>query len=165
MVETIVSPSAVLASSDVFYSWTQEGFKDPSLPGSICFTSHDGLLFMFFPLSCHDGLYYCNTDIYTVDQDPVCVLCQCTLAATSATSEHQPPSKFTPTTWARQVESKVWALRFGSLGEGQLDVLPRHIDGTPPVFKYHPFHIVNFKEQAYICKQPPTLLSVSLMWL
>jgi hypothetical protein len=24
----------------------------------------------------------------------------------------------------------------------------------PPVFKYHPFFFVDFKEQAYICKQP-----------
>ena len=98
MVETIISPAAVLASSDVFYSWTQEGSKDPLLPGSICFTSHDGLLSMFFPLSCRDGLHYYNTDVYTIDQNPVHVCCQCTLTATSTTPQHRPPSKFTPTT-------------------------------------------------------------------
>jgi hypothetical protein len=68
MVETIISPDGVLASSDVFYSWTPEGFKDPLLWGSIRFTSHDILLSMFFPLSCRDALYYCNTDVYTIDQ-------------------------------------------------------------------------------------------------
>jgi hypothetical protein len=31
MVETTISPAAVLASSNVFYSWNQEGFKDPLL--------------------------------------------------------------------------------------------------------------------------------------
>jgi hypothetical protein len=153
MVETIISPAAVHDSSNVFYSWNQEGFKDPLLPGSIRFTSHDGLLSMFFPLTCRDGLYYCNTDIYVVDRDPVCVQCNCTTRNPSSTP-HCPASKFPPTTKARQVKSKVWVLRFGSPGEGQLDILPQHVEGTPPVFEYHPFWFIDFKEQAYIRKQP-----------
>jgi hypothetical protein len=44
-------------------------------------------------------------------------------------------------------------LRFGSPGEHQLDVLPSHVIGTPPVFEYHPFRSIDFKEQAYIRKQ------------
>ena len=71
MVETIISPAAVLTSSDVFFSWTQEGFHDPTIPGSLRFTSHDGLLSMHFPLLYRDGLYYCDTDVYTVDRDHV----------------------------------------------------------------------------------------------
>ncbi len=82
MVETIISPAAVLVSSDVFYSWTQEGFKDPTLPGSLRFTSHDGLLSMYFPLQCRDVLYYCDTDNYTVTvtlsaysaTEPLCIV-------------------------------------------------------------------------------------------
>jgi hypothetical protein len=35
MVETIISPAAILASSDVFYYWHQEGCNDPSIPGRI----------------------------------------------------------------------------------------------------------------------------------
>jgi hypothetical protein len=62
-------------------------------------------------------------------------------------------SKYSPTSKARQVESELWLLRFGSPGEHQLDVLPLHIIGTPLVFEYHPFHHINFKEHAYICKQ------------
>jgi hypothetical protein len=62
MVETIISPSAILASSDVFVQWTQEGFKDRTLPGRLRFSSHDGLLSMFFTLTCRNGLYYCTTD-------------------------------------------------------------------------------------------------------
>jgi len=40
-----------------------------------------------------------------------------------------------------------------SPGEGQLDLLPGHVIGTPPVFEYHPFRSIDFKEQAYIRKQ------------
>jgi hypothetical protein len=50
MVETIIFPAALLASSNVFFSWTQEGFKDPSLPGNIRFSLHNGLATMSFPL-------------------------------------------------------------------------------------------------------------------
>jgi hypothetical protein len=34
-VETIISPAAVVSSSDIFSRWTQEGFRDPTIPGSI----------------------------------------------------------------------------------------------------------------------------------
>jgi hypothetical protein len=71
MVEIIISQAAVLASSDVFFSWSQEGFKDPTIHGSLQFTSRNGLLSMFFPLQCRDGLYYCDMDVYRVNRDPV----------------------------------------------------------------------------------------------
>ncbi len=156
MVETIISPSAILASSDVFVQWTQEGFKDLTLPGHLRFSSHDGLLSMFFNLTCRNGLYYCTTDVYTVDLDPVHARCHRTTVDTPtllAIATSCPPSKFTPTSKARQVESEVWALRFGSPGKKQLGVLPRHVIGTPPVFEYHPFRSIDFKEWAYIRKQ------------
>ena len=152
MVETIISPAAVLASSDVFYYWTQEGCKDPLVPGRLKFTSHDGLLSMHFDLHQRDGLYYCSTNVFTVDPDPVRVQCRRTLA-TLAHAERRTPPKFLPTSPARQIESEVWMLRFGSPGKHQLDVLPSHVIGTPPVFEYHPFRSIDFKEQAYIQKQ------------
>ncbi len=71
MVEAIISPAAILATSNVFYSWTQEGFHDPTIPGSLRFSSHDGLTSMHVPLRYHDGLYYCDTNVYTMDRDPV----------------------------------------------------------------------------------------------
>jgi len=156
MVETIISPSAILASSNVFVQWTQEGFNDLTLPGRLRFSSHDGLLSMFFTLTCRNGLYYCTTEVYTVDHDPVHARCHQTTVDTPtplAIAPSRPPSKFAPTSKARQVGSKVWALCFGSPGEQQLDVLPRHVIGTPPVFEYHPFRSIDFKEQAYIRKQ------------
>jgi hypothetical protein len=56
-VETIISPQDVLASSNVFISWTQTGYKDGHL-GSIRFDSEDGLLTMQLSLDYHHGLYY-----------------------------------------------------------------------------------------------------------
>ena len=155
MVETIISPAAVLASSDVFYYWNQEGCKDPSVPGRIRFTSRDGLLSMHFDLQQRDGLYYCSTDVYTVDHDPVRVTCNNTTASPPVKVPYipRPTPRFIPTSKARQVESEVWMLRFGSPGEHQLDVLPSHVIGTPPIFEYHPFRSIDFKEQAYIRKQ------------
>jgi hypothetical protein len=127
-------------------------FKDPTLPGSLQFTNHDGLVSMYFPLQCRDGLYYCDMDVYMVDCDPVQLLCNQTLVC-------RPNPTFPPTTKAHKVESKVWALRFGSPGEHQLDVFPNHVEGTPSKFEYHPFHSINFKEQVYICKQPAKKLA------
>jgi hypothetical protein len=155
MVETIISPSAILASSNVFVQWTQEGFKDRTIPGRICFSSHDGLLNMCFQLECRNGLYYCSTNVYTVDPDPLHVRCLRAAVATPLPDAvpHRPKAKYVPVSSARQLESEVWALRFGSPGEHQLDVLPQYVIGTPPVFEYHPFRSIDFKEQAYICKQ------------
>jgi hypothetical protein len=60
--ETIISPQAILASSDVFVSWMQTGYKN-NRPGTIHFDSADGFLTMLLTLKCHNGLYYCPTDI------------------------------------------------------------------------------------------------------
>ena len=70
VVETIISPQAILASSEVFASWTQIGFKDGH-PGQIRLDSHDGLATMKLDLEYCDGLYYCPTVVITIDQLPV----------------------------------------------------------------------------------------------
>jgi hypothetical protein len=70
MIETIISPAAVLATSDQSFYWTQVGCKDQTTPGSLHFTSRDGQLSMTFDLEYREGLYYCTTDIYTVGVDP-----------------------------------------------------------------------------------------------
>jgi hypothetical protein len=152
MIETIISPAAVLATSDQFFYWTQVGCKDPTMPGSLHFTSRDGGLSMTFDLEYREGLYHCTTDVYTVGVDPAQARCHCTVAP-KVPDVRRTPSKFSPTSKAQQVESEVWMLCFGSPGEHQLDVLPLHVIGTPPVFEYHPFRYIDFKEQAYICKQ------------
>ena len=59
-----------------------------------------------------------------------------------------------PTTKARQIESELWLLRFGSPCESQLNTLPLQVTGLPSKFEWHPFGYINFKKQAYAQKQP-----------
>jgi hypothetical protein len=187
-IKTIISPQAILANSDVFASWTQTGFKD-GRPGQISFDSHNGLATMRLDLDCRDGLYYCPTDVFTVDKSPVrrpAITCSLrhhplpppspqplvqytvpdpTLAIDNSTSlvyrlwSPAPPaticrpSRFTPTSKSKLVESELWLLRLGSPGVHQLDVLPGNVTGLPSVFEYHPFRFINFKEQTWIRKQ------------
>ncbi len=40
-----------------------------------------------------------------------------------------------------------------------MDLLPGNATGIPLVFKYHPFHFLDFKEQARTCKQAPQRLA------
>ena len=54
-VETIISPQAILASSDVLVRWTQTGHKDGS-PGIIRFDSDSGLFSITMSLEYRDGL-------------------------------------------------------------------------------------------------------------
>jgi hypothetical protein len=122
------------------------GIQRPHRPWSLHFTNNDGLVAMTFPLRCQDGLYYCDTDVYTVDRNPVHLLCNRVLA-------------LHPTTKACQIESELWALRFGSPGEHQLDILPKYVHGIPSKFEYHPFRHIDFKEQAYIRRQPANKLA------
>ena len=108
---------------------------------------------MYFDLEYRDGLYFSSSDIFTFDQDtPVRVNC-CRTTTPTSTDINRSPSTFVPTSRARQVKSEVWLIQLGSPGEGQLDLLPSHVIGTPPVFEYHPFHSIDFKEQVYIRKQ------------
>ena len=152
MVETIISPAAILASSNQLYFWTQIGCKDPDAPGSLTFTSRDGRQSLSFDLEYRGGLYYCTSDVFTLDDDLSRPSCHRILTPCPPTARRT-PSKYSPTSKARQVESELWLLRFGSPGEAQLDLLPLHVVGTPPVFEYHPFRHIDFKEQAYIRRQ------------
>jgi len=71
VIETIISPQAIVELSDVFQSWHQTGYRNGvSTPGCIRFDSYDGLLTMSMSLVLHDGLHYCPTDVYAVDTLP-----------------------------------------------------------------------------------------------
>jgi len=113
VIETIISPQAVIATSDVFTSWTQTGYKD-SRPGSIRFDSADGFLSMSLRLECVDGLYYCRSDTYTID--PGCRLRVNRIARPTPQSHLLQPSRYRPTTKSKQLESELWLLRLGSPG-------------------------------------------------
>ena len=151
-VETIISPQAILESSNVFASWTQTEFND-GRPGQIRFDSHDGLLTLRLDLNQCDGLYYCPTDVFTVDRSPVRGPYTLRVATPLVPNTNRHPSRFTPTSKSKQVESEVWLLRLGSPGVHQLDALPGNVTGIPSVFEYHPFRFIDFKEQARIRKQ------------
>jgi hypothetical protein len=165
-VETIISPQAILLSSDVFASWSMMGYID-SRPGTIRFDSHDGFFSMIVNLECCDGLYYCPNNLFTLGQTPVLhghdaqTSCPPSIPVPKVhcIADRPPPqvlccsSHFEPTSKARQLESKVWLLCLGFPGVQQLDVLPQNATGIPAVFEYHPFCCVDFKEQACIRKQ------------
>jgi hypothetical protein len=73
-VKTIISPQAILGSSNLFASWTMTWYKD-NRPGAIRFDSHDGFISMIIHLVCHDGLYYCPTNVFTLGSCPVLLEC------------------------------------------------------------------------------------------
>ncbi len=98
------------------------------------------------------GIVLLQEDVFTNGHGLIHVQCNCIVAPANP-NVWWTPSKFTPTTKVQQVESEVWILQFGSLGKHQLDVLSQNDIGTPPVFEYHPFCYIDFKEQAYIQKQ------------
>lgn len=157
--ETIISPQAIVDSSDVFYSWTQCGYRrDSARDGRLRFDSHDGFVTMSLDLAFKDGLYYCSTDAITVDANPlrptVVSLPRVSRVASKAEpSVRRTPPKVVPTSKARQLESELWLARYAFPGESQLDSLPANVIGTPAVFEYHPFRFIDFKEQARIRKQ------------
>jgi hypothetical protein len=135
-VETIISPQAIVDSSDVFQSWHQTGYRcGVSTPGCIRFDSHDGLLTMSMTLVLHDGLHYCPTDVYAVDTMPASrfspavrrVACPASLPVSGKSRSHE---RFSPASKAKQVESEVWLLRLGSPGVQQLDMLPGCVTDT-----------------------------------
>jgi hypothetical protein len=115
-VETIISPQAILNSSDIFASWTMTGYKD-TRPGAIRFDSHDGFLNMIINLVYRDGLYYCPTDVFTLGNRPLLpeftTLPTFPVPTVNRVVNPPPPpvlrrsSRFTPTSKARQLESEV----------------------------------------------------------
>jgi hypothetical protein len=159
-VDTIISPQAILASSNIFTSWNQTGYKD-GRPGTIRFTSFDGLQTMDLPLDFDDGLYYCPTDVFTIDTPPELSEPHTTTYPSQTPMVccilHSPPiptlrrpTKYQPTTKSKQLESELWLLCLGSPGVTMLDALPRNVTGIPAVFEHHPFRFVDFKAQAGI---------------
>jgi hypothetical protein len=87
-VETIISPQAIVDSSDVFQSWHQTGYRcGVSTPGCIRFDNHDGLLTMKMslvlpPTRCRQAV--------TADKLPPPPSCCCTATTAAATTALAP---------------------------------------------------------------------------
>jgi hypothetical protein len=140
--ETASDHLLALMPFDAIMLW-QDGFKDTSVPGRLPFVGCNGLILMDFPLYCRDGLYYCSSNVYTVDAVPIRPKVTLTICH----------GRYALTNRTQKIKSELWSLRLGSPGKHQLDILPSHTMGTPSMFAYHPFRFINFKEQAYIRKQ------------
>ncbi len=150
---TIISPQAIVDASDTFVEWSQTGYKDDS-PGTLRFYSASGLAGMTLTLTKRDGLYYTQTDVYTVDRDPLCRIAPTVHRVTTPTHpKHKVTHRqYTPVSKAAHTEAELWMLRLGSPGEDQLNMLPGNVTGIPSEFHYHPFRFLDFKEQACIWK-------------
>jgi hypothetical protein len=84
-----------------------------------------------------DGLYYCLTDVITVDHDPV----RCNVPSIHRAVVDTPPmqrqnKEYCPVSYNCLTESKLWMLQLGSPGEDQLDLMPGNVTGIPPSFHY-----------------------------
>ncbi len=93
---------------------------------------------MTMTLEKRDGLYYCLTDLFTVDHDPVC----CNVPSIHWAVVDTPPmqrcnKEYCLVAYNRLTESELWVLRLGSPGEDQLDLMPGNVTGIPPGFQYH----------------------------
>jgi hypothetical protein len=164
----MISPQAIVDSSDVFRSWHQTGYcNGDSTPVSIRFDSYDSFLSMTMTLVHHEGLHYCPTDTYTVGHTPATryslVLNRIALAGGAGPAKGPTHSCFVPTTKAKQVESEVWLLCLGLPGVHQLDLLPGCVTGIPLDFRYHPFHFIDHNEQALLKKQPAQQSAVCVL--
>ena len=157
-VDTIISPEAIVESSATFTKWTQTGYKDPSIPGTLDLTNDSGSVRVTLTLTCKNNLYYCVSNSFIPEHDPMRISCQCTFAPISSDQQldYDPTCHrtFEPVSKARQVESETWLLRLGAPGENQLQTLPSRSKGMPDKLECHPFRSLDFKEQAYIRKQP-----------
>ncbi len=153
--EMIISPETIVAASDTLVHWTQEGHRGDA-PGSIRFSSDSGLYSITLHLEKRDGLYYCPTDVFTVEKDPVHhhipVIWRLT-APTTPSSLPRRSKRYIPVTRDGMTDSEVWMLRLGSPGEQQLDLLPGNVTGISHGFHYHPFRFIDWKEEARIQKQ------------
>ncbi len=67
--KTIISPEAILASSDILVCWQQEVYNDAH-PGTIQFFRDSGLYNITLALEKQDGLYYCPRDVFDINVDP-----------------------------------------------------------------------------------------------
>ena len=143
-IETIISPDAILQSSNILVHWHQEGHRHGG-PGKIRFSSDSGLYAINLSLEKCEGLYYCPTDVFTVTQDPTCPGVP-SINRIAAPSIPVPPTEKRGR-WYYPAESETWMLRLGSPGEEQLDLLPGNVTGVPPGFLHHPFCFIDWKEE------------------
>jgi hypothetical protein len=71
----MLSPQSIMSSSPDITSWYQEGFRDSSSPGILCFRNFDNVPVLKLTLQKHNGLYYGHTYVLSIDHNPISVHC------------------------------------------------------------------------------------------
>jgi len=160
MGDTIISPQAIINACDTYDKWTQVGYKD-GRPGHVEFSNS------MWPentqtleLNYNEGLYYCSGDCITEDEGPLRSVqvddINPRINRVRVTDKTKPVrGKLKPTSKQEQLVSEVWSARFGFPSEDVCVTTTKHVTGVPSLC-FHPFHRLEFKDQAGIKRQPAT---------
>ncbi len=157
----ILSPSAIIAESDMFESCSQTIYKD-SRPGTLKFRSSSGLYSFTMTLVKRNGLYYTKTPQYKMvysilgleDEDDAFfddLDIETQKEEVNAVRSGRP--QYHPVRPHKQAESELWSLRLGNPSETQMQLLGKSADGIPSKFEFHPFRQIDWKTQAGIRKK------------
>ena len=156
--DTILSPEAILHSHEDFYQWEQQGSKGDD--NWLRFYSWDNRLLLSMALTCKNRLYYYDLT-HVVLKSTVCKLETKDLACfqvNETTIDTDSPvrrqqSRKTPTTLPQQLDAELWSGRMEFPGEDGMVELPKHAEGLPSHFNFHPLRFIDHKEAAMIQKQ------------
>jgi hypothetical protein len=64
-----------MSSSPDITNWYQEGFRDRSNPGTLCFRNSNNVPVLHLILQICNGLYYGHTNVMSIDPNPIRVHC------------------------------------------------------------------------------------------
>jgi hypothetical protein len=70
----MLSPESIMSSSPDITSWYQDGFREPSNTGTLCFRNSDNDPVLHLTLQKCNGLYYGHTGVL-IDHNPIRVNC------------------------------------------------------------------------------------------
>ena len=93
VVDTIVSPEALIESHTAYAQWRQTGYKNPDTPGKLELMDAAGSVTGTLSLHRKNTLYYCVTNTFALEHDESRSACS---------------STFAPVSKASQVESETW---------------------------------------------------------
>lgn len=157
----ILSPSAIIAESDIFESCSQTIYKD-SRPGTLKFRSSSGLYTFTMSLVKRNGLYYTKTPQYKMvysilgvedEDDAFFETLEVEKQEEEVNAVRSGRPQYHPVRPHKQAESEVFSLRLGNPSETQMQLLGKSADGLPSKFEFHPFRQIDWKTQARIRKK------------
>ena len=142
--DTIISPEAIMYSTDSIHSWTQTGTPDGH--GSVTFYSKDGRVLLSLNLGAKNRLYFYGVGSTCVGpaMSGAGPVSEAYSVETVDEKQQAPPaqtrSRKTPVTLGYQLDSELWSVRHGSPGETSMHELAKgRALGIPNGFRFHPF--------------------------